>query len=58
MNQLTFYDLIDKYNQGVEPLDNWTTADLVRMVEAIDEELQQRAPPYSTYVGVIIDDYS
>jgi hypothetical protein len=48
--QVTFYDLIDKYNQGIEPLENWTTVDLVALIDAVDAELQRRAPPDSEYV--------
>lgn len=46
--QLTFYDLIDKYNTGTEPLENWITADLVALIDAVDAELQNRTPPDST----------
>jgi len=46
-NQHDFYSLLDKYNNGVEPLSNWTTADLVALIDAADTELQNRAPPDS-----------
>jgi hypothetical protein len=42
-----FYDLLDKYNNGVEPLSNWITVDLIALLDAIDAELQNRAPPDS-----------
>lgn len=42
-----FYDLLDKYSNGVEPLSNWTTVDLVKAIDAFDAELQNRAPPDS-----------
>ena len=41
-DQSSFYDLLDKYNEGVEPIENWLTEDLVRVVELIDAELQRR----------------
>jgi hypothetical protein len=44
-----FYSLLDKYNNGIEPLSNWTTADLVALIDAADTELQNRAPPDSVY---------
>lgn len=47
--QTVFYDLLDKYNNGVEPLSNWTTEDLIKLMDAIDAELQDRAPPDSEY---------
>lgn len=43
--QNEFDALLDKYNNGVEPLSNWTTPDLVRLIDAVDAELQDRAPP-------------
>lgn len=46
-NQDEFYALLDKYNNAVEPLENWTTVDLVRLIDAVDAELQNRAPPDS-----------
>jgi hypothetical protein len=46
-NQDVFYALLDKYNNALEPLSNWTTADLVALVDAADMELQNRAPPDS-----------
>jgi hypothetical protein len=48
-NQHDFYSLLDKYNNGIEPLSNWTTADLVALIDAADSELQNRAPPDSSY---------
>ena len=47
--QNKFYDLLDKYSQGIEPLANWTTEDLIAMQTAIDAELMDRAPPDSEY---------
>lgn len=47
--QNEFYDLLDKYNKGLEPLENWTTADIVKLIDAADAELQNRAPPDSEY---------
>jgi len=37
-------EIFDKYNAGIEPLDNWATEDLVELVELLDQELQSRAP--------------
>lgn len=45
--QEVFYSLMDKYNSGVEPLQNWTTVDIVALIDAADAELQNRAPPDS-----------
>lgn len=47
--QDAFFDLLDKYNKGLEPLENWTSADLVTLIDAADTELQNRAPPDSVY---------
>lgn len=44
-----FYSLLDKYSGGIEPLSNWTTEDLIKLMDAIDAELQDRAPPDSEY---------
>jgi hypothetical protein len=38
-----FSELLDTYNGGVEPLESWTTRDIVRLVELGDAELQRRA---------------
>lgn len=40
--QDTFDSIIDRYNSGVEPLENWTTADIVSAVRLLDAELQRR----------------
>lgn len=45
----SFYNLLDKYNAGVEPISNWTTEDLVKLIDVVDAELQNRTPPDSTY---------
>lgn len=37
-----FSNLLDTYNGGVEPLESWTTRDIVRLVELGDAELQRR----------------
>lgn len=39
-----FYELMDKYNSGTEPLSSWETRDLVRLVQIADAELQNRTP--------------
>lgn len=41
-DQQEVYDLVDKYNGGIEPIENWTTRDLCKLVELIDAELQRR----------------
>lgn len=51
--QNEFYDLLDKYNKGLEPLENWTSADLVTLIDAADTELQNRAPPDSVPMGTV-----
>ena len=40
--QMEFYALLDSYNQGIEPLENWTTEDLVKLATLIDTEIQNR----------------
>lgn len=54
--QNKFYDLLDRYNNGTEPLANWTTADLVALIDAADAELQNRAPPDSEWSRYGSDD--
>lgn len=44
-NQDEFDELLGKYNSGIEPLENWVTTDLVKLIDAADAELQNRAPP-------------
>lgn len=51
-----FYDLMDKYNSGIEPLESWETRDLVRLIEIADAELQGRTPGAKPPV-VVDDDY-
>ena len=41
-NQESFDSIIDRYNAGVEPLENWTTADIVSAIRLLDAELQAR----------------
>lgn len=48
-SQDAFYALLDKYSKGIEPLSNWTSVDLVALVDAVDVELQNRAPEDGTY---------
>lgn len=44
------FDLIlEKYNSGIEPLQNWTTEDLIALQAAVDGELMDRAPPDGEY---------
>lgn len=43
--QLEFDDLLEKYAGAVaisEPLENWETQDLIKLMDAIDNELQTR----------------
>lgn len=53
--QQTFDELMDKYNSGIEPLENWTTVDIVKLIDAADTELQNRAPPDSVYDTQTVD---
>lgn len=55
--QNDFYDLLDKYNKGLEPLENWITADLVKLIDAADTELQNRAPPDGTRFDLPTDSF-
>ena len=54
--QQTFDELMDKYNSGIEPLENWTTTDIVKLIDAADTELQNRAPPDSVYEQPVLSD--
>lgn len=49
VSQVKFDELIDKYSNGLEPLQNWTTEDLIALQTAIDGELMDRAPPDSCF---------
>jgi len=40
--QEEFYALLDKYNQGTEPLSSWESFDLARLEQIIDAELAER----------------
>lgn len=42
-HQHVFDRVLEQYNEGIEPLENWDTADLVALGHAIDAELQARA---------------
>lgn len=48
MDEPTFFDLLDKY-ADMAPLSDWTTVDLISLMDAIDAELQDRAPPDGSY---------
>lgn len=37
-----FYVLLDKYNMGDEPLENWDTRDLSELESIVNAELQDR----------------
>ena len=41
-NQESFDSILDRYNSGVEPLENWLTADIVNAIRLLDAELQAR----------------
>lgn len=47
-----FYALLDKYGNLPEPLCNWITEDLIKLMDAIDMELQDRAPPDSSEADI------
>lgn len=49
VSQVKFDELIDKYSNGLEPLQNWITEDLIALQTAIDGELMDRAPPDGEY---------
>lgn len=51
-NRANFDELMRMYNNQVEPLCNWTTSDLVALIDAVDSELQNRSPPDSIYNAV------
>ena len=40
--QVSFYNLLERYNEGIEPLSSWTTEDLLELVALADAELEQR----------------
>ena len=37
-----FYEVLAKYNNGIEPLRNWNSDDLLELQEAIEAELEAR----------------
>jgi hypothetical protein len=41
--QEEFYSLLNKYNDGTEPLESWETSDLVALERILDAELVRRA---------------
>jgi hypothetical protein len=41
-HQLSFDELLEMYTGGREPLENWATDDLIKLLDAVDNELQQR----------------
>lgn len=41
-HQETFYEILDKYNAAIEPLENWLAEDIVALIGVLDCELQQR----------------
>lgn len=41
-HQTAFDVTLDKYTQGLEPMESWAEEDLVRVRNAIDVELQER----------------
>lgn len=45
-NQMAFYHLLDFYNDGNEPLENWMTEDLTQLANIIDAELRSREPNF------------
>lgn len=44
LQQITFDELLEKYSEGTEPLENWTSSDLVKLSMVVDAELQSRQP--------------
>lgn len=63
IHQQIFDEIIDQYAGGIEPLQNWTSGHLVRMMRAIDAELQERAEsarlvnPGIDYYQIAQDEY-
>ena len=60
--QFTFDSLLQQYNSGHEPLENWTTEDLVKLLDSIDRELQSRGERVSTldssdYLDSVMEEY-
>jgi hypothetical protein len=47
-HQFVFDELLEQYTGGREPLENWTTEDLIRLIDAADRELQSRGERIST----------
>lgn len=41
-----FWELVERYNRFIEPLENWATQDIVELIEVLDCELQQRTPEH------------
>lgn len=47
-HQIVFDRLLEDYNNGIEPLGNWATDDLIKLLDAVDRELQYRGEQAST----------
>lgn len=37
-----FYELVERYNRFIEPLENWSTDDLISLQMVLYAELQER----------------
>lgn len=49
------YELLDLYNGGIEPLENWATADIVKLGYALDAELQLRHDEAGKFFSALMD---
>lgn len=61
LHQEVFDEVMGHYNDGIEPLENWTSEDLLRLRRALDAELQTRydnSPNGDAQIEAITDDYS
>ena len=43
LHQQVFDEIIDENSGGIEPLQNWTSGHIIRLMRALDAELQDRA---------------
>ncbi len=55
--QERIYQILDEYNSGVEPIENWGTNDIVEMIRLLDAELQRRHDEHIGTLAVLGGDF-
>lgn len=61
LHQEVFDDVLAHYTEGLEPLENWTAEDLLRLRRSLDAELQRRYDENDmpeAQIEAITDDYA